>query len=93
MLRKKPRVPETKSGDPNFIKFSKVQRDYLREVFRRTQNEFNSALESVYTEVGIMEAVIKNPQGYILSQDFSGIMKAKPPEPKKPEPSNPNQPS
>lgn len=73
MPKVKHSVPKSKVETADFIKFSKVQQDYIREVFRRTNQEFNNAIEAVYEEVGILEEVNKTPDKYILRQDFTGV--------------------
>lgn len=89
--KRKDKVPETKSKEPKFIRFSKVQRGFLAEISRRNQRDWNEALESVYDELGIMEKILKSPPGtYNMRQDLSGLdVQPLPPPPpvveKKPE--------
>ena len=64
-----PRKPK-----PSFIKFSKVQRNYLNEIIVRQRREFNEALQLVHEELGITEKISQAPSGtYTLRQDFSGL--------------------
>lgn len=73
--KRKDRMPETKvKSEPNFIRFSKVQRGYLAEVSKRNQRDWNEAIESVYQELGILEKVLQSPpQTYMMRQDLSGL--------------------
>jgi len=79
-----PRKPE-----PNFIGFSEIQKKYLNEVRNRQVNEFNNAIESVYRELGIMEKIMKAPEGMykLRMQDLSGLDVL--PSPQKPDPPPP----
>lgn len=74
MSEKKPKVPETKAKEPNFIRFSKVQKNYLNEILSRQREKFNEAVGLVYEELGITEKISKAPSGtYNLRQDCSGL--------------------
>ena len=74
MLEKKPKVPKTKVKKPNFIRFSKLQKNYLNEILSRQQEKFNEAVGLVYEELGITEKISKAPPGtYNLRQDCSGL--------------------
>jgi len=85
MGKKKPKVPKTKfDKDPAFIPFGKIHRNYIREVFIRTNQEFNAAVEAVYEEMGIQGRVSKNPDRYKIRPDFSGVDILPPPPKKKP---------
>jgi len=58
----------------SFIKFSKLQRNYLTEVRTRQQREFNEALETIYEELGIIEKMMNAPPNtYKLKMDFTGL--------------------
>jgi len=61
--------------EPKFIKFSKIQQDYLSEVRNRHFKEFNAALESVYRELGITEKLQESPDGtyQLRLDDLSGL--------------------
>lgn len=63
-----------KKPKSNFIKFSKVQLNYLSEVRFRQRREWNEALESVYQELNIVERILQSTMGtYVLRQDLSGL--------------------
>jgi len=64
-----PRKPKS-----NFIKFSKVQKNYITEVRTRQQREFNEALETIYEELGIIEKIMNAPPDtYKLKMDLTGL--------------------
>ena len=75
MSENKPKVPETKVKETNFIKFSQVQQSYLLEVRNRQVKEFNEAIESVYKELNLTEKILKAPPGMykLRIQDLSGL--------------------
>lgn len=74
MSEKTPKVSETKVKDPNFIRFSKLQRNYLCDVRDRQVKEVNEVMNSIYEELGITEKVSKAlPGTYVLRQDCSGV--------------------
>jgi hypothetical protein len=60
---------------PNFIEFSKLQQSYLNEVRTRQVKEFNDAIQVVYEELGIMDKVMKAPEGMykLRVKDLSGL--------------------
>ncbi|UCD07225.1 MAG: hypothetical protein JSW41_05370 [Candidatus Aenigmatarchaeota archaeon] len=67
-------IPKKKEEkDSKFIPFGKIQKSYLREVFIRTNQEFNHAVDAVYEEMGIQERVNKNPERFKINPDFSGV--------------------
>lgn len=71
---KKTRHNPPRKPEPNFIKFSKVQRAYLAEIINRQRNEFNEAVGTVYEDLGIAEKIAQAPPGtFVLRQDFSGL--------------------
>ena len=73
-MRKKTRHNSPQKLEPNFIKFSKVQMNYLDEVRSRQFREFSEAVGSVYEELGIAEKMLQAPPGkYKLRMDFSGL--------------------
>lgn len=60
--------------ESNFIKFSDVQKNYLKEIRNRQLKELNEAITLVYGELGIREKMAQaNPGTYRLRQDFSGL--------------------
>jgi len=64
----------------SFIKFSKVQVNYLNEVQFRQAREWNEAMDSVYEELGMREKILQAPRGtYILRPDCSGLDIVAPP--------------
>lgn len=73
--KSKGRVLETRiKKEPNFIRFTKLQKNYLSEVRTRQLNELNEALGIVYEELGIAEKIAGAPPGkYKLRQDLSGL--------------------
>ena len=74
MSEKKPKVLETKVKEPNFIRFSKVQKNYLNEILSRQREKFNEAVDLVYEELGIKEKISKAPpRTYNLRRDCSGL--------------------
>lgn len=74
MKKTKHNPPRKKNPELNFIEFTKLQTNYLREVRDRQIKEFNDALTVVYEELGIIEDVIQAPPGmYNLKQDLSGV--------------------
>lgn len=60
---------------PNFIEFSKLQQSYLNEVRTRQVKEFNEAIQVVYEELGIMDKIMKAPEGMykLRVKDLSGL--------------------
>lgn len=60
---------------PDFIKFNKVQQNYLMEVRIRQLKEFNEAVNIVFEELGIVDRIRKAPSGTykLRMQDLSGI--------------------
>jgi len=84
MGKTKHNPPGKKKAD--FIKFGKVQQNYLIEVQTRTLKEFNDALNIVYEELGIVEKLKQAPPGtYKLRlRDLSGLDVL--PSPQKPGP-------
>lgn len=83
MSKEKHKKTDTKVEDPNFIRFSKLQRGFLAEISRRNQRDWNEALETVYDELGVLEKVLESPPGtYIMRQDLSGLdVRPLPPSP------------
>ena len=60
--------------EPNFIRFSKVQRAYIAEVLKRQREEFNEIIDMIYDELGITEKILNAPPGkYKLRKDCSGL--------------------
>jgi len=59
---------------PNFIKLTKLQRNYLSEIRSKQFKEFSEALGLVYEELGIVEKILKAPiRTYVLRKDLSGL--------------------
>ena len=74
MSEKRSKVLETKIKEPNFIRFSKVQKNYLNEILSRQREKFNEAVDLIYEELGITEKISKAPFGtYNLRKDCSGL--------------------
>jgi len=75
MSKTKHNPPRNKKNvNPNFVQFSKVQQGYLAEISRRNQRDWDNALELVYSELGLVERILKSPPGtYTMKQDLSGL--------------------
>ncbi len=59
--KKKRKATDTKVKDPNFIRFSEVQKKLLKEVWVRTTSDRNVALEAVFKDLEINEKVKQIP--------------------------------
>lgn len=75
--RTKHSPPQKKTS---FIKFSKLQVNYLNEVQFRQAREWNEALDSVYEALGLREKILQAPRGtYNLRLDCGGLDIVAPP--------------
>jgi len=74
-MNKKIKVPSTKIKESSFIKFSKIQQNYLLEVRNKQMKEFNDAVGLVYEELNLTEKILKAPPGTykLRMQDLSGL--------------------
>ena len=63
-----------KKPKPSFIKFSKLQQAYLKEVRTRQFKEFQNIIKKIYEDLGIAEKVLNDSlRTYILRKDCSGV--------------------
>lgn len=57
----KPKVLKTKVKDAKSIRFSELQKKLLKEVWMRTLNDRNIALDAVFEDLGVVEKVKQIP--------------------------------
>jgi len=71
-----------KKPKPNFIKFSKSQQGYLNEIRNRQAKEFNSAVDEICKELGIIEKIKQASPGMykLRMNDLSGLDIIPPPQ-------------
>jgi len=94
MPKKEHKKTDTKVKDAKFIKFSEIQAKYLNEVRARTVNEFNTAVDAVCEELGIIEKLKQAPAGMykLRLDDLSGLdIFPAPPKPPSGPPKDPPQ--
>jgi len=87
MSKTKQGISKTKIKEPNFIRFSEIQKKYLNEVRSRQVKEFNDAVDAVCKEMGIIEKLKQAPPVIykLRMQDLSGL-DILPPPLRKPDP-------
>jgi len=63
---------DTKVPEPKFIRFGKVAKKCLNEVWVKTTNEQNDTMNMVLEELGVLEKIKQAPPGTVIVRTGDG---------------------